>query len=71
MAKKYRKQILNKKKRDDTATVVGEIFTVTPDYVRKVNNGERENEKIIEACVLYQQGKSELINQIKELVPFN
>jgi hypothetical protein len=60
-----------RKKRDETASVVASISGYTPAYVRMVMSGTEENEKILEATILYKQGKSELIKHIEDLVPFN
>lgn len=70
MAENPNKQTLKKKKRSETATVIADISGFSKRHVRLVIDGERTNEDILEATILYEQGKSELIKKIKELVPF-
>jgi hypothetical protein len=59
------------KKRTETATTIAGLAHVTPRLVRMVMNGEVNNDDILNATIIYEQGKSELIKKIKELVPFN
>jgi len=60
-----------RKKRDETASVVASIAGCTPSNVRMVMAGTVENDKILEATILYQQGKSALIKRIEQIIPFN
>ncbi len=64
-----RKTISKKRLRDDTARIVAEIHGVSPDYVRKVGKGERENEEIMASLIDYRQEKSKLIKHIESLIP--
>jgi hypothetical protein len=56
-------------RRDNTAEIVAGIHGVTADYVRKVRNGERENEAIMATLVDFNIGKSNLIKHLEQLVP--
>jgi hypothetical protein len=58
------------KKRTETASVIANMSGFSKRHVQLVIEGKRNNEEILEASILYEQGKSELIQQIKELVPF-
>lgn len=71
MSENQNKQEINLKRRKETAAVVADIAHVTPAYVRMVMNGDKENEKILTATVMYEQGKSKLIKAIEKAVPFN
>ena len=64
------KQIPNRKIRDEAASVVASIFSLTPRAVRMVMNGETTNEHVLEAVITYREGKSKLIQEIEKLVPF-
>jgi hypothetical protein len=56
---------------DDTCTIIADMFRVTPRYVRMVRDGERENQKILEAYMIMKEGKNELLKVVKALIPFN
>jgi hypothetical protein len=71
MPKKLSKQALKRRLRDETASIIADIANKTPRYVRMVKNGEKNNDAILNATILYEQGKNELIQKIKKLVPFN
>ena len=71
MAKNSEKAIDIRKKRDDTAAIVAQIHHVTDGYVRKVINGERNNDSILSSYIKIKQEKNKLIEAVKELVPFN
>lgn len=64
------KQMANRKIRDEAASVVASIFHLTPRAVRMVINGETTNEPVLEAVIVYREGKSKLIQDIEKLVPF-
>jgi hypothetical protein len=55
-------------KKDDTTSVVAEIHGVCHRLVQMVRKGERENEAILSTSIAYQQGKSKLIQALKEMV---
>src|SRR5438045_2336570 len=57
------------KKRDDLASTVAELHGVSPDYVRKVRRGERENEEIMATIMDVLKGKNKLIQEVKRLIP--
>jgi len=59
------------RKRDDLATIVADIHGVTADYVRKVRNGERENEEILATYMDILEGKTALIEAVKKTVPIH
>jgi hypothetical protein len=71
MSENPTKQKTSGKKNSETAKIIAGIAHVTPAYVRMVMNGERENDSILNATVLYEQEKSELIKKIEQLVPFH
>lgn len=71
MSKNPSQQIGKHRKRTETAVVIANIARKTPAYVRMVMNGDRENQDILTATILYEQEKSKLIQKIKKLVPFN
>lgn len=70
MSEKNTKQVAKRKNRSETAKVIADIAGCTPTNVRQVMNGDHDNEKILTATILYEQGKNELIKEIKKLVPF-
>lgn len=55
--------------RDDTARIIAEIHGVSTSYVQKVRNGERDNDEIMATLVDFEQGKSNLIRYLENLVP--
>ena len=59
------------KKRSETATVIASISSFSKRYVQMVMNGDRENDQILLASILYEQEKIKLIKKVKELVLFN
>lgn len=61
-------QAKKKQKRDDTATIVADIMGVTADYVRKVINGDRENEDILAVYMELKQGKSRLVEAVRHAI---
>ena len=71
MSKNPTQQTWERKKRNDTAKIIASIARVSPAYVRMVMNGDKENDDILTASILYEQGKSRLIQEVKKLVPFN
>lgn len=71
MAENPKDKTLIRKKRSETAKVIASISPYSIRHVQMVMQGERNNDLILEASILYEQGKSELIQKIKELVPFN
>lgn len=71
MAKNQSKQDTIRKKRSETAATIADIAKVTPAFVRMVMNGDRENDQILNATIIYEQGKNQLIKHIEKIVPFN
>lgn len=59
------------RKRDDLATIVASIHGCSPDLVRKVRNGERDNEAILTTLMELTEGKTKLIAEVKRLIPFD
>jgi len=55
MSEKPTKQQPSGKKNKDVASVIAGIYNVSPAFVRMVMNGERNNEEIFTACMMYQQ----------------
>lgn len=70
MPEKPIKQAQKRKKNTETAYEIASKFGVTPRYVRMVLNGERDNQAILDAAIIYEEGKNELLEKVKELVPF-
>src|SRR5262245_41775993 len=64
-----RKTNKKRRERDDTVRIVARIHKVSKSLVKKVRNGERENEKILTTLIEYAQGKSNLIKHLESLVP--
>ena len=63
------------KKRDaeKTARVVkiARISKLSTDTVYKVLKGDRENNKVLEAYMMYAEGENKLLEAVKQMVPFN
>jgi len=57
------------KMRDDVARIVAKMHGVTPQYVRMVRRGERENDDIMASLVDFQVAKNKLIRHLEKLVP--
>jgi hypothetical protein len=70
MAENSIQQTTKRKKYSETACIIAGIAKVTPAYVRMVMNGDKDNPKILDATIIYEEGKNELIQRVKELVPF-
>lgn len=64
------KQVPKRRRNTETASEIAAKFGVSPAYVRMVINGERENESILTAAIVYMEGKNELLEEIDKLVPF-
>jgi len=64
------KQTSKRRKNSETASTVAGIAKVTPAYVRMVMNGDKDNQAILDAAIIYEQGKNELLKKVEELVPF-
>jgi hypothetical protein len=70
MIKQPLKQVLNSPHRDETASVVASIFGLSARAVRMVISGETSNDKVMEAVMMYKEGKADLIQKIKsKLLP--
>lgn len=59
------------RKRDDICTTVSRLTGYSYDYVRRVRNGERENELVLEAIMELVEGRTKLQQKVAELVPIN
>lgn len=70
MSQNSNKQTSKAPQRDDTASVVASISGKTPRLVRMVMEGKVNNEKILEAAILYKEGKTKLIQEIERVVTF-
>jgi len=70
MSKIQAQQRNRRKKRSETATVIASISPFSTRYVQMVMNGDRENDQLLMATILYEQEKNKLIRKIKELVLF-
>ena len=70
MTEKPIQQSSNRKTRSETATVIAEIFDLSPRQVRRVMNGDSENPSVLDATIIYEEGKNALLEEVKKLVPF-
>ena len=70
MSKFQSQQRNRRKKRSETATIIASISPFSTRYVQMVMNGDRENDQILMATILYEQEKNKLIRRVKELVLF-
>lgn len=70
MSKIQAQQRNRRKKRSETATVIASISPFSTRYVQMVMNGDRENDQILMATILYEQEKNKLIRKVKDLVLF-
>lgn len=70
MAEKPLQQSSKRKKRTETAAVIADLAGTSPRYVNMVMNGERENQDILDATIIYEEGKQRLLALVNELVPF-
>jgi hypothetical protein len=57
-------------RRRDLATIVAQIHGVTPDHVRKILRGDRENDDILETVWKILDAENELLESVKKAVPF-
>ena len=57
------------RKHDDTAEIIADIWGVKSDYIRKIRNGDRDNDEILCSITDYLEGKSKLIEEIKARIP--
>jgi len=71
MQKDMNKPKARTKTRDDVANIIADLMGVTPDYVRKVRRGDREDEEIFSMIMELQEGKNQLIETVKQLVPLS
>ena len=56
-----------KRKRDNICQKVALIHGVSPDYVRKIRNGDRDNEAIFTTVMDFVEGEKKLIEEVKLL----
>lgn len=63
------KATLNSTQRGEMVRKVAKICGVSERYVRMVRNGLRNNDYVTEILIEYQQGETNLIKSLKELVP--
>ncbi len=59
----------NTLKLQDTTRIVAHIHGVTPRYVQMVRKGDRDDETVTESVITFEQGVSNLIKEIKRIVP--
>jgi hypothetical protein len=71
MRKNPTNQRLNRKKRDEVASIIAAIHGVSARYVRMVVSGEAKNDQILIDYLNYKIGKNRLIDAIKKSAPFN
>lgn len=50
---------------------VADLHEITPRHVRRILNGESENEEVIGTYMFLLQGQNLLLESAKKLVPFN
>jgi hypothetical protein len=65
------KSIDKVKKRDTIAVKVADMYGVSPDYVRKIRRGDRDNEDIFATIMDLVEGETRLIQEVKRRVPFD
>jgi predicted transcriptional regulator len=65
MAENSIQQTTKRKKNTETASTIAGLAGVTPAYVRMVLNGEKENQEILDAAIIYEEGKNELLEKVK------
>jgi len=63
------KTIERVRRRDHITRIVADIHGVSTDYVRRIRNGERNNEEIMATLVDYQIASEKLIKHLEKLVP--
>ena len=67
--------MINQKKRDisraSTISDTAEVMGLTTSSIQKILTMKRNNEKAIEVFMFLKEGKSELLEAAKKLVPFN
>lgn len=59
------------RKRDWVTEKAAEITGFKEDYVRKVRNGDRNNETILTVVLELIEGNNKLVEKVKKLVPIN
>jgi hypothetical protein len=57
-----------RKKKDETAAVIAEKAGLSDRHVRRVINGECENEKVLTAAITYIEGKNQLLQEVERLL---
>jgi hypothetical protein len=53
---------------DEVAKVVADLLGVTSDYVRKVVQGKRNNQLIVDLYRYYRRGKLRLLEEMKAII---
>lgn len=71
MAENPIKQTSKRRKNTETASTIADIAGVTPRYVRMILNGDKDNQAILDAAIIYEEGKNKLLEEVKKLVPFD
>lgn len=58
------------KKRDDLCATVADMSGYKSDFIRKVRNGDRENEKVLTALIELEVGWNKLVEEVSRVVDF-
>jgi hypothetical protein len=65
---KAKKTPVKVSKKDETAQLIAQLLDLSPDYVRKVARGDRNNKQILLLYQHYQRGKRKLIIELQKMV---
>jgi hypothetical protein len=60
-----------KNRKDHIASKAADITGYTYDYCRRIRNGERENDQIMDVMIQLQIGESKLITEIQRICPID
>lgn len=70
MSQNSNKQTTKTSQRDETASVIASISGKSARLVRMVMEGKVNNDTILEAAIMYKEGKSKLIQEIERIITF-
>jgi predicted transcriptional regulator len=61
------KDVNSKTRKDESAAIIANLLGLTPDLVRKVLRGERNNTLVMVLYRYYQKGKKQLIKEMQQM----
>lgn len=64
------KQQSKRKNQEQIVSIIAEKYRVSDRHVQLVIAGDRQNEEIFADYMFYKQEHNELLEKVKELVPF-